>query len=43
MNARAVRVAAKAANLAELPLELADVPLPALAPGEVLVKVLPPG
>ncbi len=39
MNARAVRVAAKAANLAELPLDLADVPLPALAPGEVLVKV----
>ena len=39
MNARAVRVAAKAADLPGLQMEVAEVDLPAPGPGEVLVQV----
>ncbi len=39
MNATALRLAAKAADLASLPLDLAPVALPPLRPGEVLVEV----
>lgn len=39
MNATALRLTAKAADLAGLPLDLAPVALPPLRPGEVLVEV----
>ena len=39
MNVTALRLAAKAADLASLPLDLAPVALPPLRPDEVLVEV----